>query len=95
VILDPPSYGHGTSGRAWKLAQDLPPLLERLAELTHDQRVFVLLTCHTPGFEDATLAALLKRALGRGVIEHGALALHASTGRSLPSGHFARWTPRH
>ncbi len=94
VILDPPSYGHGTSGRAWKLAQDLPPLLEKLAQLTIDHRAFVLLTCHTPGFDAAALAALLKTTLGRGAIEHGALALQASTGRSLPSGHYARWTPR-
>ena len=94
VILDPPSYGHGTSGRAWKLAQDLPPLLEKLAELTADHRAFLLLTCHTPGFDAAALAALLKSTIGRGAIEHGALALQASTGRSLPSGHYARWTSR-
>src|SRR5690606_38707802 len=57
VILDPPSYGHGTSGRAWKLAQDLPPLLEKIAALTANRRAFVLLSCHTPGFDSQALAA--------------------------------------
>lgn len=28
IILDPPAYGHGPSGKAWRLERDLWPLLE-------------------------------------------------------------------
>ena len=60
VILDPPSYGHGARGEVWRLAKDLPLLLERCAELTCEARQFMLLTCHTPGFTDDRLPGWLK-----------------------------------
>ncbi len=64
VILDPPTYGHGTHGEAWRLAEDLPRLLASCAELTTGQPRFVLLTCHTPGFSPLRLQELLAAAFG-------------------------------
>ena len=94
VVLDPPSYGHGAGGEAWRIARDLPPLLEACGELTRESRAFVLLTCHSPGFEPPELEALLADTIF-GSCQAGArgapLRLHDAAGRGLPAGHVARW----
>jgi len=94
VILDPPTYGHGPKGEAWKIGEHLLPLLEMCGELTAESRAFVLLTCHSPGIGPAELAAYL----ADGIFGHcgqppaaGELFLEAINGRKLPSGVFARW----
>ena len=100
VILDPPSYGHGAHGEAWRLAEDLPRLLALCAELTARRPRFVLLTCHTPGLSPARLRELLATAFRSPPADHeymvsdvdaAPLVLVASTGRELPSGVVARW----
>ena len=93
VVLDPPSYGHGTGGRAWRLEDELAPLLDRCAELTDGWNGFVLLTAHTMGFGPDRLAEELAGAIGgsAGAIEHGPLRLTARTGATLDLGAFARW----
>ena len=60
IVLDPPTYGHGARGEVWRLSRDLPPLLERCVELLSETTAFVMLTCHTPGFEAPTLDRLLR-----------------------------------
>jgi 23S rRNA (cytosine1962-C5)-methyltransferase len=47
VILDPPSYGHGLKGEAWKLTEHLPALLADVAGLLSDEPLFVILTAHS------------------------------------------------
>src|SRR5690606_35884564 len=94
IILDPPSYGHGAGGRAWKLEADLAPLLNQLVSLTADRPAFILLSCHTVGYEADQLALLLRSFFGAGAIESGDMSLVTERGRKLPAGHFARWSPR-
>jgi len=94
VILDPPSYGHGAHGEVWRLSRHLDELLHLCAALTADDRQFVLVTCHTPGFGPARLEEMLREALGRetvGQTTADALALSTPDGRRLPSGAMARW----
>ena len=43
VILDPPAYGHGPSGKAWRAERDLAPLLENIASLFSDAPAFLVL----------------------------------------------------
>jgi 23S rRNA (cytosine1962-C5)-methyltransferase len=95
VILDPPTFGHGAKRDTWKLQDDLPELLRMCGELTVEQRAFVLLTCHTSGYESDKLRALLAESLGTGEngrLEAGALSLKDPRGRDLPSGHMVRWS---
>ena len=47
VVLDPPSYGHGPGAGAWRIGDDLAPLLESIARLLAPGG-FLLLTAHTP-----------------------------------------------
>ncbi|MEM6799082.1 MAG: class I SAM-dependent methyltransferase [Planctomycetota bacterium] len=94
VILDPPSYGHGPKGEEWKLARDLPALLELCGELTERAPTFFLATCHTPGVGPAELSAYLSDA----IVGHcgqppaaGRLMLTTPDERQLESGVYARW----
>jgi 23S rRNA (cytosine1962-C5)-methyltransferase len=94
VILDPPSYGHGPKGETWKITRDLLPLLTTCAELTEGQRAFMLLTCHSPGFDPPEVEAILADAVF-GTCQAGAtarpLTIPCADGRQLPSGVVARW----
>jgi 23S rRNA (cytosine1962-C5)-methyltransferase len=94
VVLDPPSYGHGAHGEVWRLAEHLPPLLRLCGQLTALRRRFLLLTCHTPGFEPPQLRRMLADSLedsDRGTIDARPLFLRTAAGRELPSGAVVRW----
>jgi 23S rRNA (cytosine1962-C5)-methyltransferase len=94
VILDPPSYGHGPRGEVWRLSKHLGRLLAMCGELTATSRRFILLTCHTPGFEADKLKALLADALGpteEGHVTASQLTIRTPDGRPMPSGTVARW----
>ena len=91
LILDPPTYGHGTDGRPWRLEEELPDLVEACRDiLTPDG--FALLTAHTPGVDPDRLSAILAVGLGRpghGVAS-GDLGVATANGRRLELGAFAR-----
>jgi 23S rRNA (cytosine1962-C5)-methyltransferase len=92
VILDPPSYGHGPRGEVWRLSKHLPVLLSLCAELTNGRPEFMLLTCHTPGYDAATLQQMMQEALGdEGEVVAGSLTIRSVAGRDLPSGVFVRY----
>ncbi len=98
IVLDPPSYGHGATGRAWRLADDLPALLAACAELLDDGPAFVLLTAHTPGFGPDRLGQILLEALepvvgssAGGGIEVADQSLLSEGGTRLHLGSMARW----
>jgi 23S rRNA (cytosine1962-C5)-methyltransferase len=90
VVLDPPSYGHGPNGEVWKLEEQLPDLLRLCAELTAEERRFLLLSCHSPGFDGRKLGELLRDAAADGEIETVEMVITTTSGRSLPSGCAAR-----
>jgi 23S rRNA (cytosine1962-C5)-methyltransferase len=87
VILDPPTYGHGESGRDWRIERDLPLLLETIGTLLAPDG-FVLLTAHTPALGPDRLGAQLED-FGLPV-EVGELQLVASSGADLVLGAYAR-----
>jgi 23S rRNA (cytosine1962-C5)-methyltransferase len=92
IVLDPPSYGHGSRGATWRLEDRLDGLLDRCAELTGDDPAFALLTAHTPGFGPDRLAEALAGAFGRRPVEveAGELGLRARSGTYLRLGAWAR-----
>jgi 23S rRNA (cytosine1962-C5)-methyltransferase len=95
VILDPPSYGHGPKNEVWQLAKHLPMLLTQCAELVAERCRFILLTCHTPGYEEERLSTMLKDcfpfAAAEGTIAAKPLALRTADNREMPSGAMVRW----
>jgi 23S rRNA (cytosine1962-C5)-methyltransferase len=92
LVLDPPSYGHGPAGQAWRIEEDLPGLLDDATRLLRPE-AFVLITAHSPGFDGDRLAATLAAALGQpaGGVERGNLNVLTEDGRRLELGAFARW----
>ncbi len=88
VILDPPSYGHGSGGEVWKLIEHLPDLLDDLFRLIAADPLFVLLTAHTPNVDAVRLEAMV-RSVGPPSGMKTTLAelfIQAETGKKLPSG---------
>jgi len=93
IILDPPSFGRGPQGEVFKIEDDIMPLLDSCAALLKDDALFVLYSCHTPGFTPLTMQNQLREALGKrkGAIEAGEMTVREPDGRPLPSGTWARW----
>ena len=96
VILDPPSYGHGPKGEVWRLERGLVPLLSRCAALIRDEPLFLLLTCHSAGYDPPLLEQVMRGALARRdwpTIECQPMRLRRADGETLAAGVAVRWTP--
>ena len=93
IILDPPSFGRGPQGEVFKIEKDLVPLLELCREILADDALFVLYSCHTPGFTPIAMSNQLAEVVAgrRGALESGEMTIADSGGRLLPSGAYARW----
>jgi 23S rRNA (cytosine1962-C5)-methyltransferase len=94
VILDPPSFGHGRRGEVWRLSKHLPRLLAICGELTAGRPAFMLLTCHTPGYDAERLGEIVKEHFPAGAIgcmKGETLSIRAADGRKLQSGVVVRW----
>ena len=88
VVLDPPTYGHGPRGGAWRLAEDLEPLLAAIRPLLAPGPWFVACTAHATGMPPGELVAAVGSALGPGAGVPRALdlALDAASGARLAAG---------
>ena len=94
VILDPPSFGHGRGGQAWRLEERLDGLLDACRAIAAP-KAFVLLTAHAEGIDTSWLADRLRDAFGEhGEIETLELELVASSGAPLWLGSCARMIGR-
>lgn len=93
IILDPPSFGRGAKGEVWKIEDDLLKLLHDCRQVLSDNPLFILLSCHSPGFSPLVLQNLLAEMMKDrpGVLSCGEMVIREETGRLLPSGAYARW----
>ena len=94
IILDPPSFGRGSQGEVFKIEEDLPKLLYACRQLLTPNPLFVLFSCHTPGFTPITMGHLLSQMMTGlpGQIDTGEMTLKGANGVfPLPSGTFGRW----
>ncbi len=64
IILDPPSFGRGPQGEVFKIEDDLVPMLEACKSILAKDALFVLYSCHTPGFTPITLQNQLDDMVG-------------------------------
>ncbi len=91
IILDPPTFGRGPKGEVFKIEKDITILLDLCKSLLSKNALFLILSCHTPGFTPTTLSNLLKQNMKKGKITSGEILLKPKSGFNLPMGHFARW----
>jgi len=93
IILDPPSFGRGPKGEVFKIENQITPLLEGCRELLAKDALFMLYSCHTPGFTPLTLENQLADVIGKrpGKLESGEMRVMDAHDRPLPSGAYGRW----
>lgn len=98
IVLDPPAYGHGPSGKAWRLERDLWPLLTDCLRLLDPGSFRLLITGHSPTVDAANVTGFLggsgflgraKKASGL-LLESGRSQLIDGIGRSLDAGFYVR-----
>jgi 23S rRNA (cytosine1962-C5)-methyltransferase len=96
IILDPPSFGRGPQGEVFKIEDDLMPLLDSCQAILARDALFVLYSCHTPGFTPIVLENQLESLVNSrgGKTESGEMTIAESGGRLLPSGTYVRWATK-
>jgi 23S rRNA (cytosine1962-C5)-methyltransferase len=95
IILDPPTYGRGKANEVFKIEEHLPYLLELCDSLLSDKPIFVLLSCHTPGFTPIVLEHLLRQSISlkMGIYLPSEMLLEGISDQvlSLPNGTQCLW----
>jgi 23S rRNA (cytosine1962-C5)-methyltransferase len=94
IILDPPTFGRGAKGELFKIEEDLIPLLQACNQLLSDDPLFVILSCHTPGFTPLVMHHVMAQTMKsrKGLIDVGEMVLSGQEQvLPVPSGTFARW----
>ncbi|MCL5435645.1 MAG: class I SAM-dependent methyltransferase [Patescibacteria group bacterium] len=93
ILMDPPAFGHGPTGKVWKFNEHLPDLLSDCVSLLSSNARFLLVNGYATNSSALALGNLLEAAVVRrsGPVEAGELCLKDSSGRLVSTGIFARW----
>ncbi len=94
IIMDPPTYGRGSTGELWRLEDSLWALLLECRALLTDTPLFVLINAYTARLSPTVVANLLAELFhGRpGTITAGEIGLPIQRdGKVLPCGIYGRW----
>lgn len=94
IIMDPPTYGRGSTGEMWRLEDHLWELLLECRELLTDQPLFFLINAYTARLSPTVVANLLTEVMHgqSGSITAGEVGLPVqSDGKVLPCGIYGRW----
>jgi 23S rRNA (cytosine1962-C5)-methyltransferase len=86
IIMDPPSYGHGSRGQAWSIGRDLEPLVAACQSLLSENAIGIVLSGHSP---DVDLSDLGRAGGYRPDILRA--TLRDRSGRALDCGYVARF----
>ncbi|GAB5513221.1 class I SAM-dependent methyltransferase [Rhodopirellula baltica] len=97
IVMDPPAYGHGPSGKAWRLARDVWPLIDDSLKLLEPDAFRLLITGHSPDVDQDDVQAYLVDRVPQTVqpagtlrFDTGRLRLPDQFGRKLDAGFFVR-----
>lgn len=95
VILDPPSFGRGSSGEVWDIERDLYNLLDDIKNLLSNNPIMVLINSYTTGLSmtvlDNILTLTVKDKFGGTIIKDELGIKVQNSNIVLPCGIFARW----
>ena len=94
IIMDPPSYGRGTSGEVWQFEENICDLIELCTKVLSKNPLFFLINSYTTGTSAEVLSNILKMNLKiyGGRISCGEIGLPmANADLVLPCGIYGRW----
>ncbi|MEO7599824.1 MAG: class I SAM-dependent methyltransferase [Opitutus sp.] len=94
IIMDPPTYGRGSTGEMWRLEDHLWDLLLECRELLSEDPLFFLINAYTARLSPTVVANLLAELLHSrgGTLTAGEVGLPIqSDGKVLPCGIYGRW----
>lgn len=96
IVLDPPSFGRGTKGEIFKIEEEIVELLHDCRSLLSETPLFILFSCHTPGFTPLAMNHLLSQTMKdlSGKIDTGEMILSGPSTLDVPSGTYARWVAK-
>lgn len=98
IIMDPPSFGRGSSGEVWDINEDLYDLVKDASELLSEEPMMFLINSYTTGLSMSVLENILKLTVGKkydGTIVKDELGIKVEDQNIvLPCGIFARWEPQ-
>ena len=94
ILMDPPAFGHGPTGKVWKFNEHLPGLLVECVKLLSSDARFLLVNGYATNSSALALGNLMEEAIaGRlGWVEAGELCLRQTSGRLISTGTFSRWS---
>lgn len=93
IIFDPPSFGRGSRGEVFKIEDDLPGIMRDCRSLLTENPLFILFSCHSPGFTPIVMNHLMTQMTEglKGTIDSGEMVLKGNKALPLPSGCYSRW----
>ncbi len=94
IIMDPPTYGRGSTGEMWKLEDHLWTLLTECRAVLSDDPLFFLINAYTARLSPTVVANLLGELFPakKGHITAGEVGLPGQRdGKILPCGIYGRW----
>lgn len=95
ILMDPPSFGRGTSKEVWDIEKDLFPLVEACTELLSREPLLFLINSYTTGLSMSVLENVLKLTVNKkykGNITSDEIGLPMKDSELiLPCGIYARW----
>jgi 23S rRNA (cytosine1962-C5)-methyltransferase len=94
IVMDPPAFGHGPTGKVWKFNEQMPALLADCVKLLSPDARFLIINAYATNTSELAIQNLLEDAIGdrEGKTESGQLCLAQRNSRLISTGIFARWT---
>lgn len=102
IIMDPPSYGRGTTGEVWSIEKDLYNLLKLVTKVLSDNPLCILVNTYTGGLSGTIIADSMMLAmkeekeelLAIGKITTDEIGIKARDGLVLSCGITTKWENR-
>lgn len=94
IIMDPPSYGRGTSGEVWQFETNIEELVKLCEQVLSENPLFFLINSYTTGISSEVLGNILRMTLQnfKGKISSGELGIPMKNSNLiLPCGIYGRW----
>ncbi len=94
IIMDPPTYGRGSTGEMWKLEDHLWTLIRECGELLVEKPLFLLINAYTARLSPTVVVNLLTELMHDrgGTLTGGEVGIPIQAdGKVLPCGIYGRW----